>query len=79
MKLKNPFFKKNNNIYLNDILKILGKNKENKKIKINDISDLSSASVNDISFISSLKQKQNLLLRMSLTQEKLNIFVNQSL
>ena len=55
MKIKNPFFKKNNNIYLNDILKILGKNKENKKIKINDISDLSSASVNDISFISSLK------------------------
>ena len=55
MKYKNPFFLKEKNIYLSDILKILKKKKLKKTIKINGISDLISATVNDISFINNLK------------------------
>ena len=55
MKYKNPFFLKEKNIYLSDILKILGKKKLKKNIKINGISDLISATVKDISFINNLK------------------------
>ena len=55
MKHKNPFFLKEKNIYLSDILKILGKKKLKKNIKINGISDLISATVKDISFINNLK------------------------
>ncbi len=55
MKIKNPFFLKKKNIYLSDIFKILGKKNIKKNIKINNISDLTSASINDISFINNLK------------------------
>ena len=55
MKNKNPFFLKQKYIYLSDILKILGKKNVKKNIKINTISDLTTASVNDISFINNLK------------------------
>ena len=50
MKIKNPFFKKNNKIYLSRIYKTLGLKKPKKDLKINDISDLKSSSYNDISF-----------------------------
>ena len=52
---KNPFFIKNENIYLSDILKILGKKKQKNDLKINDISDLKLATKNDISFFNSPK------------------------
>ena len=55
MKYKNTFFLKQKYIYLSDILKILGKKNIKKKIKINSIADLTTASVNDISFINNLK------------------------
>ena len=55
MKNKNTFFLKQEYIYLSDILKILGKKNIKKKIKINSIADLTTASVNDISFINNLK------------------------
>ena len=55
MKNKNIFFLKQKYIYLSDILKILGKKNIKKKIKINSIADLTTASVNDISFINNLK------------------------
>ena len=55
MKKKNPFFLKQKYIYLSDIFKILGKKNIKKKIKINNISDLTTATVNDISFINNLK------------------------
>ncbi len=55
MKNKNPFFLKQKNIYLSDIFKILGKKNIKKRIKISNISDLISASENDISFINNLK------------------------
>ena len=50
MKIKNPFFKKNNNINLSDICKILGVKRPKKDLKINNISDLESSSKYDISF-----------------------------
>ena len=55
MKINNPFFIKKKNIYLSEILKILGIKKGKKDLKINNISDLNAASNNDISFISNLK------------------------
>ena len=55
MKIKNPFFLKQKNIFLSDILIILGKKKPTKDLKINDIVDLKLASINDISFFNSPK------------------------
>ena len=55
MKIKNPFFKKQKNISLSAILKILGKKNIKKNIKINDISNLINASKNDISFFNNIK------------------------
>ena len=55
MKNKNPFFLKQKSIYLSDILKVLGKKSKKKNIKIDNISDLITASANDISFINNLK------------------------
>ena len=55
MKNKNPFFLKKKNLYLSDILKVLGKKNIKKNIKINNISDLTTATANDISFINNLK------------------------
>ena len=55
MKNKNPFFLKQKSLYLSDILKVLGKKNKKKNIKINNISDLITASANDISFINNLK------------------------
>ena len=53
--IKNPFFIKNKNIYLSDVLKILGKKRQKKDFKINDIADLRLAKKNDISFFNSPK------------------------
>ena len=53
--MKNLFFKKKNNIFLNDILKILKLKKKQINFKVNDIKDLETASKNDISFFHSLK------------------------
>ena len=54
MKIKNSFFKKNTNVYLNDIFKVL-KIKKYKEKKINDIKDLLNSKKNDLSFFNSLK------------------------
>ena len=58
MKIKNPFFKKKENIYLSDIFKSLKINKNVKKIKINDIKDLKESGSADISFFNSSKYFQ---------------------
>ena len=55
MKIKNPFFKKQNYILLNNIFNILGKKQIKKKIKITNITDLKSALSTDISFINNIK------------------------
>ena len=51
----NPFFKKREFIFLNDIFKILGKKQIKKKIKITNMTDLNTALSSDISFINNIK------------------------
>ena len=53
--MKNHFFKKKNNVKINDILKCIGQKKIKNNYKVNDISDLENAEKNDISFFHSSK------------------------
>ena len=53
--MRNIFFKKKNNIKINDILKLLNLKKEKVNFKINDIKELNTANKNDISFLHSIK------------------------
>lgn len=56
MKIKNLFFKKNQNIFIKDIINSLKlKNIKLNNIKINNINDIKNASKNDISFYNSNK------------------------
>ena len=65
MRKINPFFKKRNNIYLFDILKILKVKKQNKNIIISDIKDLETASANEITFFHK-KSYLNMLKKLKL-------------
>ena len=56
----NLFFKKKNNLKINDILNCLNLKKIKKNIKVNDIKELDKANQNDITFIHSLKYKESL-------------------
>ena len=58
--MTNPFFKKKNNIKINDILDILDIKKQKKNINIEDIKELESANKNDITFFNSLKYKDSI-------------------
>jgi len=58
--MENIFFKKKNNIKINDILNCLKLNKIKKNIKVNDIKELDAANQNDITFIHSIKYKESL-------------------
>ncbi len=53
--MKNYFFKKNNNIFINDILLNLKLRKQKKNYKVNNIKELDAASTNDITFFNSYK------------------------
>ena len=53
--MKNHFFKKNNNISINDILECLNKKKQKKNYLVNDIKEIYSAKSNDITFFHSTK------------------------
>ena len=53
--MKNKFFKKNNNIKINDILLSINKIKQKKNYKINDIKELETATNQDITFFHSMK------------------------
>ena len=53
--MSNPFFKKINNIKLNDVLITLNLRKQKNNYKINDIKDLENAKKNDITFFNSIK------------------------
>ena len=53
MKIKNPFFKKKNKVFLNDILKVLKIKSSKNNIQIYDIKDLSNATSKDITFLNS--------------------------
>ena len=58
--IKNPFFKKKKYINLTEIEKILGIKTNKKKFKFKNITDLNSASYEDISFFNSIKYLENL-------------------
>ena len=62
MRIKNPFFKKKNNIYIEDIFNILNLKKPNNNFKVDNISDLNSAKTTDLSFFNSLKYIEGLKL-----------------
>ncbi len=53
--MENPFFKKNKNIKLNDILTLLNLKKEKINYHVSDIKELETANENDITFFNSLK------------------------
>ena len=53
MKIKNPFFKKKNKVFLNDILKVLKIKNSKNNIQIYDIKDLSNATSKDIEVFTS--------------------------
>ena len=74
MTIKNPFFKKNKYIFLNNILNILGKQKIKKNVKITNVADLNSAVSSDISFINNIKYLDKLKkskAKYIITNEKL--------
>ena len=58
--MQNPFFKKTKNIKINDILSILDIKKQKKNYIVNDVKELETASVKDISFFHSLKYLNSL-------------------
>ena len=53
--MNNPFFKKKNNIKINDFLELLELKKQKTNYEINDIKELMIASSNDITFFHSTK------------------------
>tara|TARA_Y100000768_G_C23928315_1_gene658712 strand:+ start:385 stop:1362 length:978 start_codon:yes stop_codon:yes gene_type:complete len=76
--MKNPFFKKNTNIKINDILITLNKKKQKNNNKINDIKELQSANKNDITFFSSFKYKElikNTKSKLVITNKKFLSFI----
>ena len=80
--MKNPFFKKKNNVEINDILKCIGQKKSKNNSKVNDISDLESASKNDISFFHTrkyLEKIKNTKSRLVITNQKLKNIVPKNI
>ena len=80
--MKNPFFKKKNNVEINDILKCIGQKKSKNNSKVNDISDLESASKNDISFFHTRKYVEkikNTKSRLVITNQKLKNIVPKNI
>ena len=76
--MKNNFFKKENNLKINSILKLLNLKIRKKNYLINDIRDLDHAKKNDISFFQSINYLSNLKKTKSnfiLTSEKLSNFI----
>ena len=74
--MKNLFFKKKNNLKINDILKVLNLKQLKKNIKIDDIKELDSAGNNDITFFNSIKYLDALKKTKSkfvITNKKLKI------
>ncbi len=76
--MKNPFFKKKNNVEINDILLCIGQKKSKNNYKVNDISDLENASKNDITFFNTrkyLEKIKNTKSKLVITNPKLEKIV----
>ncbi len=71
--MKHSFFKRKQNVKLNDIFKCLGLKKIKEKFKVNDIKDLESAGRDDISFFHKKKYTEsinNTKTRIIITNKK---------
>ena len=80
--MENLFFKKKNNLKINDILNCLNLKKIKKNIKVNDIKELDKANQNDITFIHSLKYKESLKTTKSkilITNKKLKNIIPKNI
>ena len=76
--MKNPFFKKKNNVDINDILQCIGQKKSKNNYKVNDIADLENASKNDITFFHTrkyLEKIKNTKCKLVITNPKLEKIV----
>ena len=58
--MTNPFFKKKNNVKINDILVTLNLKKQKKNDHVNDIKELETANKNDITFFNSFRYKEKI-------------------
>ena len=80
--MKNHFFKKKNNVKINDILKCIGQKKIKNNYKVNDISDLENAGKNDISFFHSskyLEKIKNTNSKLVISNQKLKKIIPKSI
>ncbi len=80
--MQNPFFKKTKNIKINDILSKLDIKKQKKNYIVNDVKELETASVKDISFFHSLKYLNSLKKTKSkliLTNKKFINFIPKNI
>ena len=80
--MQNPFFKKTKNIKINDILSKLDIKKQKKNYFVNDVKELETASVKDISFFHSLKYLNSLKKTKSkliLTNKKFINFIPKNI
>ncbi len=80
--MENPFFKKRNNVEINDILKCIGQKKSENNYKVNDIVDLENARKNDITFFHTRKYIENIKntrCKLVITNPKLEKAVPRSI
>ena len=80
--MKNHFFKKKNNVKINDILKCIGQKKIKNNYKVNDISDLENAGKNDISFFHSskyLEKIKNTNSKLVISNQKLKKIITKGI
>ena len=80
--MKNHFFKKKNNVKINDILKCIGQKKIKNNYKVNDISDLENAEKNDISFFHSskyLEKIKNTNSKLVISNQKLKKIIQKGI
>ena len=76
--MKNNFFKKKNNIFINDVLSTLKIKLNKKNIKNNDIKELNIESNNNITLFNSIKYLQllkNTKSNLIITNQKFNNFI----
>ena len=80
--MSNPFFKKKNNVEINDILQCIGQKKSKNNYKVNNISDLENAGKNDITFFHARKyldKIKNTKCKLVITNPKLKKIIPKNI
>ena len=80
--MKNIFFKKKNNLKINDILKCLNLEKSKNNFYVNDIRDLTEAGKNDVTFLHSKKYSnaaKNTKSKLIITNQKLKTILSNKI